>query len=61
MITKETGGKFSSAYNRQSPSDLTLSDLEKSKSRSLRFCRLIYRTGVQIHVDHMLLLKSNVI
>ncbi len=37
--------------------DLTFNDLERPKSRSLRFERYVYREGVQL--DHTLLSNSN--
>ena len=39
------------------PSDLTLSDLERSNSRSIRFQSVISREGAQL--GHMLLLTIN--
>ncbi len=39
------------------PSHLTLSDLERSKSKSLRFGSFI--TSIETELDHMLLLNIN--
>ncbi len=43
--------------SQMTPSHLILSDLERSKSRSLRFRSLISRNGAAL--GHMLLLKIN--